>query len=265
MAKVAALQMCACDDVDRNLAQAALLIAEASRCSADICVLPEMFSFMGKALGDTVSVGESYMTGKVQRFLSNQAKRHQIWVVGGSIPIQRDGSERVRSACLVYDHTGHEVGRYDKMHLFDVTLSSTESYCESNYIEPGDTKPIVIETPFGKIGLAICFDLRFPEFFIALRHAGAEIIVVPAAFTFATGQAHWSLLLRARAIDTFCYVLGANQFGQHPSGLSTYGHSMAVDPWGQVLAEHTEASPGVVLMDVDLAYLAEIRQRMPAR
>lgn len=169
---------------------------------------------------------------------------------------------KINAACLLYNHHGEMVARYDKIHLFDVVIAENESYLESATIQSGD-QLVVVDTPVGKLGLAVCYDLRFPEMFTHLFKKGAEILAIPAAFTLKTGEAHWQLLVRSRAIDTFCYVIGACQEGSHTNGRNTYGHSLIVDPWGSILAEHKESGSGIIYAEVDLDKLHQIRKMIP--
>lgn len=260
--KVAAIQMCSSHHVDENLTTAAALIAEAAKNQAKLIVLPEMFAVMGKTTADKVSVKEEYGAGKIQQFLSTQATVHQIWIVGGTIPIACENQNKVRAASIVYDHHGNAVARYDKIHLFDVTLSKTESYRESDTTEPG-SDIVVIDTPVGKLGLSVCYDIRFPELFTQLVKKGAEIIAIPAAFTVKTGEAHWQLLARSRAVENFCYVIGAAQGGTHSNGRKTYGHSIIIEPWGSVVQEITKTGNAIAYADIELKKLHEIRAAIP--
>lgn len=259
MHKVAAIQMCSSMSVDENLKSAGKLISEAAEKGAKLIVLPEMFPFVGPAENRNL-IQEAEGHGKIQDFLSEQSRKNKVWIVGGTIPIQ--SQNKIRAACLVYDEKGLLVARYDKIHLFDVVLSPNESYKESDTIEPGE-KSVVIETPFGKLGLAVCYDIRFPALFMDLFKKGAEIIAIPAAFTEKTGEAHWKLLARARAVENFCYVIGACQAGTHESGRKTYGHSVIVHPWGNVLAERAQPSAGIIYGDIDLESLRHIRKSIP--
>ncbi|MBI5447132.1 MAG: carbon-nitrogen hydrolase family protein [Gammaproteobacteria bacterium] len=257
--KIAAIQMCSSQFVDENLKTAERLIAEAAQNQAKLLVLPEMFSIMGEKETDKVKVREEVGKGNIQSFLSEQARKHHIWIVGGTIPISCDNSTKIRAACLVYDDQGKQVARYDKSHLFDVSLSDAEVYKESDTTEPG-SECVVVDTPVGRVGLAVCYDLRFPGLFLELAARGAEIIVVPSAFTKKTGEAHWELLMRARAIDTFCYLVGSAQGGVHPNGRHTFGNSMIVDPWGLISAKKEGVAPGVIYATINLDYLREIRR-----
>jgi predicted amidohydrolase len=265
--RVAALQMTTSHDIEANLESAGKLVAEAARQGAILAALPENFAFMGKDSADKRVVAESEGAGRIQDFLADTARRHQIWLVGGTVPLRTTEAGhgphgRVAAACLVYDSTGQRVARYDKIHLFDVDVpGSTESHRESAHTVPGrDTR--LVETPVGKLGLAVCYDMRFPELFRALSRQGADLFVVPAAFTVPTGEVHWLPLLQARAIESLVYVVAAGQWGEHAGGRKTYGHSLILGPWGDLKAE-LPAGPGVVCADLDMIALAELRQRFP--
>lgn len=262
MNKVAAIQMCSTGNVDENLANAALLVEQASSQGAILAVLPEMFVIFGEKASDKDRIKERYGSGKIQDFLSALALKHNIWIVAGTIPIACDVPNKIRAACIVFDNQGHQVARYDKIHLFDVTLSEQEVYKESDTTQPGD-EVIVIDTPAGKLGLCVCYDMRFPDHIAKLSAQGAEIIAIPAAFTAKTGAAHWELLARCRAIDSFSYVIGACQGGTHPSGRKTHGHTMIVDPWGVIVEEINMPENGVAFAEVDLERLYEIRNQIP--
>lgn len=249
--------------VGPNLEQAGRLIADAAERGAKLVVLPENFAHMGLAEIDKLGLREQEGTGPIQSFLSNHAKHHGVWLVGGTIPLATPDPHRVRAACLVYDETGTQVARYDKIHLFDVSLSETnETYRESDTIEPGD-QPLVIDTPFGRMGIAVCYDLRFPELFRTMAVSGLDLIVLPAAFTATTGQAHWEVLLRARAVENLCYVVAAGQGGRHANGRETFGDSMIVDPWGKVMARLAHG-PGVVTAMFDPTQINRLRRSFPA-
>ncbi len=246
-----------------NLLEAERLIEEAVNREAKLVVLPENFAIMGKSERDKVEVREPEGDGPIQAFLSEQAVHHGIWLVGGTVPLLADARDKVRAACLVYDDTGKQVARYDKIHLFDVELvDSNEQYTESETIEPSD-EVVVIDSPFGRMGVAICYDLRFPELFRQQLTAGMEIVVLPAAFTAITGRAHWEVLVRARAIENLCYVVAAGQGGYHLNGRETHGHSMIVDPWGIVL-NSLSRGPGVVCARIDLQRLESARRNFPS-
>jgi predicted amidohydrolase len=260
--KIAAIQMCSSDKVNENLATAKKLIIEAVKGDAKLIVLPEMFAIMGKHDQDKLAIKEDLGHGEIQGFLAEQAKAHQVWIVGGTIPIACADKNKVRAACLMYNPQGMMIARYDKIHLFDISLSEKDTYKESQTTEPGN-KLVVIDTPFGKIGLAVCYDIRFPEMFRALCNKGAEIILIPTAFTAKTGEAHWELLTRSRAVDGFCYVVGACQGGTHANGRQTYGNSMIVEPWGSIIAKLAGTESGVIYSNIDLEHLRTIRKSIP--
>lgn len=257
--RVAAVQMVAGGDVAVNLAQAAPLIEAAARAGAGLVVLPEYFGILGARATDKLAVRERDGDGRQQAFLSDHARRLGVYMVGGSVPIDTGDPRRVASACLVYAPDGRRVARYDKMHLF-AFRDGDEEYDEARTIVAGTT-PVAVDLPCGRTGLSICYDVRFPELYRSL--GDLALILMPAAFTATTGAAHWDLLLRTRAIENQCYLLAAAQGGIHPGGRRTYGHSMLVDPWGEVVARHSDG-PGLVVGDVDPARIAEIRARLPA-
>ncbi len=257
--KVAAIQMASGPKVEGNLSEARRLIAKAAEQGAKLVVLPEFFAIMGMNEQDKVKVCEQAGQGPIQAFLGEMARKHKIWLVGGSIPLAASTPEKVRNSLLVFDETGAQVARYDKIHLFNLTLGN-ESYNEAQTIEPGD-KIVVVDSPFGRIGLAICYDLRFPELFRAMKNV--DIIVLPSAFTATTGKVHWEPLVRARAIENLSYVIAAAQGGYHVSGRETHGHSMIVDPWGRIVDELQRGS-GVVIADVNPSYQASLRNSLPA-
>lgn len=259
---VAVLQMVSGATVSANLAEAERLIGDAADGGARMLVLPENFALMAMCESQVVAVGEADGSGPLQEFLAVQAKRHGIWLIGGSIPLASADRHKVRSACLVYDGHGNRVARYDKTHLFDAKVDDQRGvYAESNTFEAG-SEVVVCDTPLGRLGLSICYDLRFPELYRRLAEMGAEIIVVPAAFTAVTGQAHWEVLLRARAIENLCYVLASAQGGHHSNGRETHGDSMIVDPWGGIQARLPRES-GVVLGTIDREALAARRRGLP--
>ncbi|WP_370583994.1 carbon-nitrogen hydrolase family protein [Motiliproteus sp. SC1-56] len=262
MSRVAAVQMVSGPQWTLNLERAEALVAEAARGGAELVLLPENFAVFNTAQLLERGAQERGSSGPIRSFLREQARRHGVWLVAGSLPILNDAGDRVRSACLVIDAEGREQARYDKVHLFDVEVADRQaSYRESDEIEPGEDA-VVVDTPFGRLGLSICYDLRFPLLYQALVERGAELITVPAAFTKVTGEAHWELLLRARACETQCYVLAANQGGVHNARRETFGHSMVVDPWGQVLASRARGE-GVVYADIDRQRCRELRAKMP--
>lgn len=262
MALIAALQMAAGSHVQANLMEAGRLIKEAAARGAGMVVLPETFAMMGAHDADKVKVAETFGEGPIQTFLSQQARKYGVWIVAGTIPIRSDDPARSYAASLMYDAKGNVVARYDKIHLFDVMLSENqEVYTESDTTVPGKA-PVVVDTPFGKVGMSVCYDLRFPELYRRLSEQGAQILVVPAAFTELTGKAHWEVLLRARAIENLCYVVAPGQGGYHVSGRTTYGHSMIVDYWGRI-RDVREKGAGVVLADIDLDALQQTRKTFP--
>jgi nitrilase len=263
MTVVACIQMASGPNPGANLLEAERLIEEAVSQQARLVVLPENFALMGKSERDKVELREKPGSGAIQTFLAEQAARHGIWLVGGTVPLVANDDNKVRAACLVYDDKGKLAARYDKIHLFDVQLvDSDEQYTESETIEPGD-EVVVIDTPFGRMGLSVCYDLRFPELFRQQLEAGMEIIVLPSAFTAITGRAHWEVLVRARAIENLCYVVAPDQGGYHLNGRETFGHSMIVDPWGTVL-NSLARGPGVVCADIELGRLNSARRNFPS-
>ena len=257
--KVAGIQMASSPQVGSNLTEAERLIAIAAEQGAKIVVLPEYFCIMGIKDIDKVAVRETAGDGPIQRFLAKMAKKYKIWLIGGTVPISSNYPNKVRNSCLVFNDKGVQVARYDKIHLFGLDLG-TEHYHEENTIESGN-EVVVVETPYGKIGLSICYDLRFPELYRAMGEV--DIIVVPSAFTETTGKAHWESLIRARAIENLCYVIAPAQGGYHLSGRETHGNSMIVDPWGVILDRLPRGS-GVVIANINREYQASLRQSLPA-
>ncbi len=260
--KVAAVQMASGMNVSANLLEAERLISEAANGGARLVVLPENFAFMGKTDREQSTLRENHGEGPLQDFLGQTAARYGIWLIGGTIPMYADDASKVRAACLVFNDKGSRVARYDKMHLFDVHLVETdERYVESETVEPG-RELVVVKTPFGRLGIAVCYDLRFPEMFRKMLDKGVQIVAVPSAFTAISGKAHWETLVRARAIENLVYVVAASQGGYHVSGRETHGHSMIVDPWGAVLAE-APRGPGCVSANIDKDYLITLRTNFP--
>ena len=258
----AAVQMASSPNVSANLIEAERLVARAAAQGASLVVLPENFALMGMGETDKLEIAEEEGAGPIQESLSRMAEKHKIWLVAGTMPV-RASAGRVRAACLVFDASGRRVGRYDKIHLFDVNVPGTEErYQESNTIEAGD-RAFVIDTPFGRLGVAICYDLRFPELFRQMADSGMDILAVPAAFTAQTGAAHWDILVRARSVENLCFTIAANQGGFHVNGRETYGHSMIVDPWGKVMAS-LASGPGVVCAEMDRERLERVRAAFPA-
>jgi nitrilase len=239
------------------------LLTEAASAGARVAVLPENFAIMGRRESDKLAVAEQPGSGPIQDMLAQTAARLGLWIVAGTVPLRVPGEARVAAASLVYDAQGKQVARYDKIHLFDVDIPGRdEAYRESANNRPGDDV-VVVDTPVGRLGLAVCYDVRFPELFRQMSAAGATWFTVPAAFTVSTGEAHWEVLLRARAIENLCAVVAAAQAGEHANGRATYGHSMIIDHWGRVLAVRPQ-QPGVVLANLDTAAQAEARRRFPA-
>lgn len=262
MTIVAAIQMASGPNVQANLDQAERLIIEAVAQSAKLIVLPEYFSFMGKTDQERMSCAEIDGDGLVQRFLSEQSKKHAVWLVGGTVPIKSADETKLFASCMLFDDKGERVACYNKIHLFDVHLDeSDESYNESETTVSGD-ETVVVDTPFGRLGLAICYDLRFPELFRTMVNQGMEICAIPSSFTALTGKAHWEVLVRARAIENLCYIVAAGQGGYHVSGRETYGNSMIVSPWGAVL-NHMGKGAGVVVAKVDKSYMERTREHFP--
>lgn len=262
MTKVAAIQMASGPNVQANLLEAARLIQLAAHAGAQLVVLPENFAIMGMAEQDKVKISEQQGSAPLQDFLAEQARKNQLWIVGGTLPLRSKDAQRVRAATLLFDDKGEQVARYDKIHLFDVEITENdEHYNESETIEAGD-QVVVVETPFGKLGMAVCYDLRFPELFRQMNDLGAELFVLPSAFTAITGKAHWETLVRARAIENLCYMIASAQGGYHANGRETFGHSMIVDPWGIVLDKLPRGS-GVVTAEIDLQHLRELRRSFP--
>ncbi|WP_175995894.1 carbon-nitrogen hydrolase family protein [Burkholderia stabilis] len=257
--RVAALQMVSTPDVTRNLAEARRLIAEAAGEGAQLVLLPEYFCFMGHRDTDKLALAEPYQDGPVQRFLADAARRHGIWVIGGTLPLKAPEPDRVLNTTLVFDPSGNEAARYDKIHLFNFEKGD-ESFDEARTIRAGDTV-VAFDAPFGRVGLSVCYDLRFPELY--RRMGDCALIVVPSAFTYTTGRAHWETLLRARAVENQCYVLAAAQGGKHENGRRTWGHSMLIDPWGEIVAVR-DVGASVVLGALDPQRIADVRQSLPA-
>ncbi len=258
-AQVAVVQMVSSDVLADNLAHAGSLLAQAAAGGAQLALLPENFALMGRDEKAKLAIMEMDGDGPIQSWLAAQAQRFGLWLIGGSIPLAApDG--RCYAACLAFDPAGQRQARYDKIHLFDVDLAGGESYRESRTIAPGST-PVAVTTPWGQLGLSICYDLRFPELYRS--YAGAELLVVPSAFTQQTGAAHWECLLRVRAIENQAYVLAADQGGLHQNGRQTFGGSMIIDPWGQVLAR-MDLGEGIALAQVDMEFLRRCRSNLPA-
>jgi len=257
--RVAALQMVSTPERDRNLADADRLIALAATDGAQLVLLPEYFCFMGYKDTDKLTVREPYGDGPIQHFLADAARRHKVWVIGGTLPLTAPEETRVLNTTLVFDPQGNEAARYDKIHLFNFEKGE-ESFDEARTIRPGDTVR-TFDAPFGRVGLSVCYDLRFPELY--RRMGDCALIVVPSAFTYTTGRAHWETLLRARAVENQCYVLAAAQGGKHENGRRTWGHTMLIDPWGEIIDVRDEGA-GVVAGNIERSRIDEVRQSLPA-
>jgi len=259
--KIAALQTVSSSDVSRNLAAAARLIGQAANKGATLAALPEYFCLMGRRDDDKLAIAEVPGQGPIQDFLGAQARAHGLWLVGGTLPLQTTAPGRVRNACCVYAPDGTLAARYDKMHLFRYD-NGRESYDEARVLEAG-VEPVALQAGPLRLGLSVCYDLRFPELYRRLCTPPCDLLSVPAAFTYTTGRAHWELLLRARAVENQCYVIAPAQGGVHENGRRTWGHSMIVDPWGDVLAVLPEGE-GIVMAEFDADRLAAVRQQLPA-
>jgi predicted amidohydrolase len=263
MSIVAAIQMTSSHVVADNLQAAGELLREAKGLGAEVACLPENFSFIGLRDADKLQVAEADGVGPVQAFLSDTARQLKMWILGGSTVLKTDSADRVANASLLFDADGKRVARYDKIHLFDVTIPGrNERYLESAHVTPGRAAAVA-DTPAGRLGLSVCYDMRFPELYRDLVAQGAEWLAMPAAFTVPTGRAHWETLLRARAIENLCYVVAPAQSGTHTSGRETYGDTLIVDYWGEVLARLPKGT-GVITADIDRTKLAETRARFPA-
>ncbi|MGB3134922.1 MAG: carbon-nitrogen hydrolase family protein [Candidatus Macondimonas sp.] len=263
MVMVAGVQMASGPQVTANLIEAERLLVRAAQAGARIAVLPEHFACMGMKDTDKLAVAEAPGDGPIQDQLARIAQREGLWIVAGTVPLRAADNAKVSAACLVFDAQGQQIARFDKMHLFDVHLpASEETYRESATQLAGD-QVVVVDTPAGRMGLAVCYDLRFPELFRAMVDAGAEWFALPAAFTQLTGQAHWELLSRARAVENLMYGVAAAQGGYHANGRETFGHSLIVDPWGAVVDVLPRGS-GIVLGDLDTERVHALRTRFPA-
>ena len=258
-ALVAAVQMVSTPRVTDNLQCAGELIAQAAEQGAQLVALPEYFPLLGGGERDKFAAAETDGAGPIQDFLSATARQHRIWLVGGSLPLISDVAGKVHNSCLVYDPQGKRVARYDKIHLFGFEKGA-ERYDESATIAAG-SEPVAFDTPFARVGLSICYDLRFPELYRAL--GVTDLLLVPAAFTETTGRAHWEILLRARAIENQCYVLAIAQGGRHENGRETHGHSMLIDPWGEII-DRLAKGPGIVIGEIDRKRIKEVRTSLPA-
>ncbi len=262
MGRIAAIQMSSTHRVEENLTVAGGLLRAAKDAGAEIACLPENFSFLGLQDIDKLEVAETDGAGRVQSFLGATARELGLWILAGTVNLRVDAVDRVANASLLFDARGRRVARYDKIHLFDVAIPGRdEQYRESRHVTPGD-RIVVVDTPVGRAGLSVCYDVRFPELYRALVAQGADWLAVPSAFTVPTGRAHWEVLLRARAIENLCYVVAPAQAGTHSNGRETYGDTLIVDYWGQVLERRGQGA-GIVVADLDLDALARTRARFP--
>ncbi|GAB3768030.1 carbon-nitrogen hydrolase family protein [Ramlibacter monticola] len=263
--KIAALQTVSGSDLPANLESASGLLAEAARSGAELAVLPEYFCLMGQRDTDKLAVREPFGDGKVQAFLAQRARELGIWIVGGTLPLVAGSEKHVRNSSLAFSPQGECVARYDKIHLFRFDNGRGEQYDEARVIEAGRApQAFTLRSRDGhdwRVGLSVCYDLRFPELYRALK---ADLLLVPSAFTYGTGQAHWELLLRARAVENLAYVAAPAQGGRHDNGRRTWGHSMVVDPWGEVLAQRGQEGAGVVLAELSQERLRQVRTQLPA-
>lgn len=258
--RTSCIQLCSGSDQSLNLKRVSRLLKEAARQKSKLVILPENFSFMGSDETEKINVAEKLSDSSLIAFLSERAKRYDMYIIGGTIPLKTNVKTKIRNSCPVFSSAGEIITCYDKMHLFDVTLPD-EDYHESNTVEAG-MKPETASFDGWKIGLSICYDLRFPELYRHYSAIGCNILTVPAAFTLSTGKAHWETLLRARAIENQAYVLAAGQCGIHPDGRQTWGHSMIISPWGEVLNK-LGSDEGIITAEISLNNLNEIRQAMP--
>jgi nitrilase len=257
--KVAAIQMVSTPELEQNFASAARLVGEAAAQGARLVLLPEYWPILGRHERDKLGLAETDAPGPIQSFMAQLARQHGIWLIGGTLPMAAASADKVLNTSLVYDPQGQRVARYDKIHLFSFSRGE-DNFDEARTIEHG-SQVASFEAPFGRVGLSVCYDLRFPELYRAM--GDCALIVMPAAFTYTTGQAHWELLLRARAIENQCYVLAAAQGGQHVNGRRTWGHRMLVDPWGEVVSVLPEGE-GLVMGDIDPHRLQYVRESLPA-
>jgi len=263
MTYVAAIQMVSTDAISKNLELAERLIEEAVSKKAKLITLPENFPLIGKRDEDRLAITESHNDGPLQLFLSEQSKRYKVWLLGGTVPLKSNNPEKVFATSLLFNPSGDCIARYDKIHLFDVMLDGRdeESYRESKTFESGNDV-VVVKTEIGNIGLSVCYDLRFPEMYRKMHQKNVQIITAPSAFTATTGKAHWETLLRTRAIENLCYLIASNQGGIHVNGRETWGHSMIVDPWGEILAEVKEEI-GVAIAKIEINKQTNLRKRFP--
>ncbi len=259
--RVACIQMCSGDQMNINLERAEALLQEAADAGAKLALLPENFAFMSRDEAAKKGIAEPQEHSRLLDFLTRRARSHAMAVIGGSVPLISRHSSRIRNACPVFSHRGDLLAVYDKMHLFDVDLEH-ERYRESDLIVPGES-PVSVELYGWNIGLSICYDVRFPELYRRYADSECTVLTVPAAFTVPTGMAHWQVLLRARAIENQAYVLAAGQWGEHPGGRKTWGHSMIIDPWGDILAVLDDGE-GIIVAELDMDFLRRVRSSLPA-
>lgn len=259
--RAACLQLCSGQDQDANLTTASALIERAAQKGCELILLPENFSFMGSGDADKIAVAEPQESSSILAFLAEEARKHQITIVGGTVPLKTEYGKKIRNSCPVFSPSGELIACYDKMHLFDITLPD-EQYRESDTVEAGAI-PETAGFSKWKVGLSVCYDLRFPELYRHYSSIGCNILTVPAAFTVPTGRAHWETLLRARAIENQAYVLAAGQCGTHPGGRKTWGHSMMIDPWGEVMTALGDEE-GLIVAELSLNTLHKIREALPA-
>jgi len=260
--KIAAVQMVSTPELDDNLATAERLIAQAAAAGAELVSLPEYFCFMGRRDEDKLALAETAGDGSIQRALAELAARHGVWLLGGTVPIATGDARRVFNRTCVFAPDGRDVGHYDKLHLFRYRNDAGEDYDEGRVLQAGG-EPVALQLGAWRVGFSVCYDLRFPELYRAMMNPPCDLLSVPAAFTYTTGRAHWEVLLRARAIENQCYVIAAAQGGQHPNGRRTWGHSMVIDPWGEVLAV-CEQGEGLALAEISADRIAQVRQQLPA-
>lgn len=261
MPLIAAIQTNSSDVIDYNLEVVAKYVESAKSEGAELVALPECFALMPKNQQQLLACAEMHGVGKIQDAVAQWARELGIWIIAGTLPLRSDDSNRAFNSLLIYDNTGANVARYDKIHLFNIDIAGGERHYESDYTMPGNTH-VLQQTPVGLLGMTICYDIRFPELYRKLSSLGATCLVVPSAFTAFTGAAHWLPLLRARAIENVCHLIAPAQVGSHPNQRQTHGHSMVIDPWGDVIAQR-KTDPGVLLAEIDLKKAAQIRAQLP--
>ena len=260
--RIAVVQLTSTDDVSENLSNIECILSSLKNQSVQAVCLPECFALMQRSVDQLRTARERPGRGPIQAYLAHASKHYGLWIFAGGMPFKASCPDKATNTQVVYNDQGKQVARYDKIHLFDVILSDDERYLESSYTEPGQAV-VTVDTPWAKIGLSICYDLRFPELYRKLTQMGADVLLVPSAFSPTTGRDHWLSLLRARAIENTCFVIAAAQTGRHPSGRKTWGHSVVIDPWGDIICDLGEES-GALVVDLDLDRLADIRRKMPS-